>query len=111
MSRNLWLKHLDRKDKHTEKLEDHEDFIEIDESESNEWQKKQLKFDKMNEALEVLGEPCKTLIGDFYLKNLSMNAITEKFGYSGEDSAKTQKYKCMNRLKKIFFELYKEQKD
>ena len=35
-----------------------------------------------------------------------MVEITDKFGYSNADTAKTQKYKCMNRLKKIFFTMY-----
>ena len=37
-----------------------------------------------------------------------MNEITEKFGYTNSDNAKTQKYKCLTRLKRIFFTHYKE---
>ena len=57
----------------------------------------------MNLALDEIGEPCKTLLKDFYIKNLSMKDIQEKFGYTNTDNAKTQKYKCLQRLKKIFF--------
>jgi hypothetical protein len=32
-----------------------------------------------------------------------MPEITEKFGYTNVDSAKNQKYKCLMRLKKLFF--------
>lgn len=111
VSRNLWLKQLDRKDRNAGKVEDHEEFISLNAVEVVDWSEQQEKFLKMRESLDQIGEPCKTLINDFYIKNLSMNQITEKFGYSGEDSTKTQKYKCMNRLKKIFFELYTKQKD
>ena len=58
----------------------------------------------MKKALENLGEPCKTIIQDFYIHNLSMQDICEKFGYTNTDNAKTQKYKCLQRLKKLFFQ-------
>ena len=57
----------------------------------------------MNNSLELLGEPCKTLIQDFYIHKKSMDEIAEKFGYTNADNAKTQKYKCLQRLKKYFF--------
>ena len=58
----------------------------------------------MNNSLIDLGEPCSELIKDFYINKLSMEQIAEKFGYTNADNAKTQKYKCLQRLKKIFFE-------
>ena len=36
-----------------------------------------------------------------------MPEIAEAFGYTNADNAKTQKYKCLVRLKKIFFAQYK----
>ena len=50
-----------------------------------------------------LGEPCNTIISDFYLYDASMQDICEKFGYTNPDNAKNQKYKCLVRLKRIFF--------
>ena len=67
-------------------------------------EQKDMQFDKMKVALESLGEPCKTIIEDFYIHNHSMQEICEKFGYTNTDNAKTQKYKCLQRLKKIFFQ-------
>jgi hypothetical protein len=32
-----------------------------------------------------------------------MQEIAADFGYTNPDNAKTQKYKCLMRLKKIFF--------
>lgn len=63
----------------------------------------ELKFSQMDVALSQLGEPCKTIIEDFYIRNLSMIQICDKFGYTNPDNAKTQKYKCLQRLKKLFF--------
>ena len=58
----------------------------------------------MGDALNLLGEPCKTIIEDFYINNRSMKEICENFGYTNADNAKTQKYKCLQRLKKLFFQ-------
>jgi hypothetical protein len=33
-----------------------------------------------------------------------MDLIAEKFGYTNADTAKNQKYKCLQRLKRNFFE-------
>ena len=40
---------------------------------------------------------------DFYLADKSMDEIAKRFGYTNADNAKTQKYKCLQRLKKLFF--------
>ncbi len=37
-----------------------------------------------------------------------MVEIAEQFGYTNADNAKNQKYKCLKRLKKIFFAQYKQ---
>ena len=54
-----------------------------------------------------LGEPCKSLLEAFYIEKRSMPEIAAHFGYTNADNAKTQKYKCLMRLKKIFFAHYK----
>lgn len=36
-----------------------------------------------------------------------MQELALEFGYTNADNAKTQKYKCLVRLKKIFFAQYK----
>lgn len=56
-------------------------------------------------SLEKLGEPCKALLQEFYYHKSTMVHIMEKLGYKNEDTAKTQKYKCLLRLRKIFYEL------
>jgi RNA polymerase sigma factor (sigma-70 family) len=104
VSRRLWLKQLSRKGNvaNTSDISDFEDILHVEEDIERQ-QENELKFDQMNLALQELGEPCRTLLKDFYIKNLSMKDIQEKFGYTSTDNAKTQKYKCLQRLKKIFF--------
>ncbi len=104
VSRRLWLKQLAHKGSksNTSDISDFEDILQIEESLIDHEEIEQ-RFEKMNHALIQLGEPCQTLLKDFYIENLSMENIKEKFGYTNADNAKTQKYKCLQRLKKLFF--------
>lgn len=100
--RRLWLKKLSQKSRFSGDLKDYEDYLPVEEDVDLHIERDQ-QFNHMHEALGGLGEPCKTIIEDFYIKNLSMQEICEKFGYTNADNAKTQKYKCLQRLKKLFF--------
>ena len=102
--RRLWLKKLSHKSRFSENIKDYEDHFEV-ESDLQQHEEKDQQFLLMNSALGQLGEPCKTIIEDFYIQNKSMQDICEKFGYTNADNAKTQKYKCLQRLKKLFFNL------
>lgn len=103
VSRRIWLKKLAQQSKKTNNIADFEDVLAVEE-EVEMHEQKNMQFDKMKVALDSLGEPCKTIIEDFYIHNLSMQDICDKFGYTNADNAKTQKYKCLQRLKKIFFQ-------
>jgi RNA polymerase sigma factor (sigma-70 family) len=104
--RRLWLKRLTEKRKFTGGIEDSEKFIRLDEEEGKEDDETE-RLRLMGASLEQLGEPCRTLINDFYVHELNMEEIAEKFGYTNPDNAKNQKYKCLKRLKKLFFDSYK----
>jgi RNA polymerase sigma factor (sigma-70 family) len=103
VSRRIWLKKLAQHSKKTNNIADFEDVLIVDEDVERH-EEIDMQFDKMKVALESLGEPCKTIIQDFYIHSLSMQDICEKFGYTNTDNAKTQKYKCLQRLKKLFFQ-------
>ena len=104
IAKRLWLKQL-RNNGHTLRFKDDEEEDVVDVSEEmTEHLKKESDIEKMNACMEDLGEPCKTLLKDFYVYKLSMEEISEKFGYTNADNAKTQKYKCLQRLKRNFFE-------
>jgi hypothetical protein len=53
--------------------------------------------------LDKLGDPCSKMLKAFYFNKKSMQEICTEFGYTNADNAKTQKYKCLTRLKKLFF--------
>ncbi len=105
VSRRLWLKQLQRKSRFTDDLSDTDEFIQV---ESEDMEQKEDQYHAMQVALEGLGEPCRSILKDFYINNQSMDDITEKFGYTNADNAKNQKYKCLKRLKKTFFEVYQK---
>ncbi|MDQ3291049.1 MAG: RNA polymerase sigma factor [Bacteroidota bacterium] len=106
--RRLWLKRLTEKSKYTGSVIDSDIYLDLL-SDAPALEENDQKFTTMEQALNQLGEPCRTLLEDYYFQDLSMQLITEKFGYTNADNAKNQKYKCLMRLKKLFFSLYKMQ--
>jgi len=101
--RRLWLKRLSQMNRYGGDLHDFQDYSPVDD-EVEQHEERDIQFDKMKSALGMLGEPCKTIIEDFYINNRSMQEICEEFGYTNADNAKNQKYKCLQRLKKLFFQ-------
>jgi RNA polymerase sigma factor (sigma-70 family) len=104
VARRLWLKQLNRGGRTILfKDEDENELADVS-AEVDLHRQKEQEFEKMSESLEKLGEPCATLIKDFYVHRKSMEEISAKFGYTNPDNAKNQKYKCLQRLKRFFFE-------
>ncbi len=105
VSRRLWLKRLLHQNRfHIS--EGHEDVVVVDED-VDEHEKRNSEFLMMEKAMSSLGEPCKSLLEAFYIDKKNMQDIAAGFGYTNADNAKTQKYKCLMRLKKLFFSQYK----
>ena len=101
--RRLWLKRLSQMNRYGGDIRDFQEHLPVEEDVDLHGDR-DIQFGKMEGALQLLGEPCKTIIEDFYINNRSMQEICEKFGYTNADNAKTQKYKCLQRLKKLFFQ-------
>ena len=104
VSRRLWLKQLSSKGTsvNSADISDFEDILKV-EDDIERHEVMESNFEQMSIALEQLGEPCKTLLNNFYIASMSMEEIRNKFGYTSTDNAKTQKYKCLQRLKRLFF--------
>ena len=106
VSRRLWLKRLQQINRFQIEVEGGGETVPVDDVlESHE--KLNSEFVLMEKGLSSLGEPCKSLLEAYYLQKRSMNEIAAAFGYTNADNAKTQKYKCLMRLKKFFFDQYK----
>lgn len=104
--RRLWLKRLQQMQRFTPELNGAENTVQVEDDLEGHEQKNR-DFSMMEKALSGLGEPCKSLLEAFYLQKRKMSEIAESFGYTNSDNAKNQKYKCLMRLKKLFFMEYK----
>lgn len=104
--RRLWLKRLQQLNRYSQEIPGLDIAVPVEE-EIEEHEKRNAEFEMMDKAISSLGEPCRSLLEAYYLQKKSMQEIAAGFGYTNSDNAKTQKYKCLMRLKKIFFEHYK----
>ncbi len=109
VSRRLWLKKVQKEKRlYASSMDVLEDTVSVEEDlEKHEKRDEEMMI--MDHALKKIGEPCKSLLEAFYIQKKSMPEIADSFGYTNADNAKTQKYKCMMRLKKIFFSQYKNE--
>ena len=104
--RRLWLKRLQQLNRYSSGVENLEAVADIEE-EVEIHEKRNAEFEIMEKAISHLGEPCRSLLEAYYLQKKNMQEIAINFGYTNANNAKTQKYKCLIRLKKIFFAQYK----
>lgn len=105
--RRLWLKRLQQLQRFGAPVESLEEVVPVEE-ELEEHDRKNEAFAVMEKAMTHLGEPCKSLLEAYYIQKKQMLDIASEFGYTNADNAKNQKYKCLMRLKKIFFAQYKK---
>jgi RNA polymerase sigma factor (sigma-70 family) len=104
--RRLWLKRLNQLQRFSPEVESIEEIVAVEE-EMEVHEQRNADFLLMEKAMQGLGEPCKSLLESYYLQKKSMLEIAGNFGYTNADNAKNQKYKCLMRLKKLFFDQYK----
>lgn len=104
--RRLWLKKL-QYNKRFEVLVDNKEEIVPIEEDLEVHEKLDKQYGVMKLAMGKIGEPCKSLLEAFYVHHKNMQDIASFFGYTNADNAKNQKYKCLMRLKKLFFAQYK----
>jgi RNA polymerase sigma factor (sigma-70 family) len=103
--RRIWLKKLALQQRFSSDLANAQETIATDED-LDMYEHRTEDFELMEKALMNLGEPCKELLESYYLRKKNMSEIAREFGYTNADNAKNQKYKCLMRLKKIFFGHY-----
>lgn len=106
VSRRLWLKRLQQQNRYSAPGDSMENVVAVEED-LEQHEQRNAEFDMMENAINHLGEPCKSLLEAYYLQKKNMQVIAANFGYTNADNAKNQKYKCLMRLKKIFFAHYK----
>jgi RNA polymerase sigma factor (sigma-70 family) len=99
--RRLWLKRLGQMQRSFSEVENLRDTVPV-EDELERHERRNRDFQVMEQSLNSLGEPCRSLLKAYYLEMKSMVEIACDFGYTNADNAKNQKYKCLMRLRKIF---------
>lgn len=107
VARRLWLKRLMQQNRFPV-ADGHEDVVAVDD-EVEEHEKRNTEFNMMEKAMSGLGEPCKSLLEAYYMQKKNMQEIALSFGYTNPENAKNQKYKCLMRLKRLFFSQYKNE--
>jgi RNA polymerase sigma factor (sigma-70 family) len=106
VARRIWLKRLQQQNRYTSPGDNMEPIVAVDEDLASH-EERNAEFELMEKAINHLGEPCKSLLEAYYLQKKTMQTIAASFGYTNAENAKNQKYKCLLRLKKIFFSHYK----
>lgn len=106
IARRIWLKRLQQQNRFSTPGDSIEEVVNVEED-LDSHEQRNAEFEMMEQAINHLGEPCKGLIEAYYLQKQNMQDIAARFGYTNADNAKNQKYKCLMRLKKIFFTHYK----
>ncbi|MDJ1468576.1 sigma-70 family RNA polymerase sigma factor [Cytophagaceae bacterium DM2B3-1] len=61
---------------------------------------------QLQNGIEQLGEPCRTLLIYFYYEKMSLEQIASHMQYASPNVAKQQKFRCIERLKKNFLSLH-----
>ncbi|MBA4166167.1 MAG: sigma-70 family RNA polymerase sigma factor [Chitinophagaceae bacterium] len=100
--RRLWLRRLAQSKRFIPEIQEMENTVPVEEDIEGQELRNQ-EFLVMEKALAGLGEPCKSLLEAFYLQKKNMSEIAGSFGYTNPENAKNQKYKCLMRLRKLFF--------
>jgi RNA polymerase sigma factor (sigma-70 family) len=107
VARRLWLKRLHQSQHFSSELDIPEETVATDEDVEL-YEERSRDFELMEKAMHYLGEPCKSLLESYYLQKQRMSDIASRFGYTNADNAKNQKYKCLIRLKRLFFDQYRK---
>jgi len=68
----------------------------------NQEEEDQIDIYKIKDCLDVLGDPCKSILVEFYYKKKNMDEISSCLNYKNGDTVKSLKFKCLKRLKKIY---------
>jgi RNA polymerase sigma factor (sigma-70 family) len=100
ISRNKWLYQL----RGRKKFIDMEEYVEFEKPEEEEQEQAPgMPDDKqLIQAINTLGEPCRSLLVGYYYENLSMEQLAQKLSYKSVNVAKQQKFRCKDRLKNAF---------
>lgn len=103
INRFLWKNELRKRQKNRE-LEWSDTLI-VSAEDINYEEEKELKLNALKSILNRITEKCKSIFEMFYFQKLPMQTIADKLDFTSVNSAKTQKYKCMEKAIKLASEI------
>ena len=108
ISKHLWYKKLQTQHKSPVFLQDRTGEEDNDlgiayDDDINVHSEREAHYEQLNNALDQIGEPCRSLLKAYYHHDKNMQEIAADFGYTNPEIAKNQKYKCLTRLRKLFY--------
>ena len=68
------------------------------------------KYQELDNILIKLDEKCLEMLKMFYYQKLSMKIIATKLSFKSELSAKTQKYKCLEKARRLISSVFSKTK-
>lgn len=98
--RNLSLVHFREISKAIKLPMDSQEFFH-DPNEAESFIENEKKYDALDAVLNKIGKRCMELLKLFYSHNLRMHEIAKRMDFKSETSAKTQKYKCLEKAKQL----------
>lgn len=78
---------------------------EVEDSMWTEMKEQESALEVSEKIINELGDRCKEILMLFYIEAIKLKEIASKMGYSSENTAKNQKYKCLEAAKKKLKEL------
>lgn len=103
--KNIWYAKLRAKGKVTVSSHLQDDYFKQEEDQSTD---KEEQYNQLDVIIDQLGEKCKSVLHRFYFLKQGMAEIADKLGYSSVNTAKTQKYKCLERAEKMAAQIKSE---
>jgi len=101
ISKNKWLDHL--RSLESRKIIYVDEIVDTDSENENLHQKKELdelKYQKLEKGFKYLGKGCRILLEKFYFNKMSLREIAIEYNWT-ENTAKNNKYRCLQQLKKL----------
>ena len=95
INRFLWKNELRKRNKSVELEWKDTLIVEAEDIGYNEEYEQKMR--SLQNILDQISEKCRAIFERFYLQKQSMQSIAEELNYSSVNSAKTQKYKCMEK--------------
>ncbi|MBN7810888.1 sigma-70 family RNA polymerase sigma factor [Algoriphagus sp. H41] len=97
-----WMDELKRKGRFGHSLD--LSGVEEPQVESGELEEAFGDLDVLHRSMSSLGDKCKTILNSFYFLKQSLQELSQSIGVT-DQSVKTMKYRCMNRLRAAYLQL------